>query len=39
MEENIAATKANLIAAQAALDFSKRGFELLDKREMSLSGI
>lgn len=32
MPENIAATKANLIAAQAALDFSKSGFELLDKK-------
>lgn len=32
MEENIAATKANLIAAQAALDFSRKGFELLDKK-------
>jgi V/A-type H+-transporting ATPase subunit D len=32
MEENIAATKANLIAAQSALDFSMRGFELLDKK-------
>ena len=32
MEENIAATKANLIATQSALDFSMRGFELLDKK-------
>ena len=32
MEENITATKANLIAAQSALDFSMRGFELLDKK-------
>lgn len=32
MEENVAATKANLITAQAALGFSKRGFELLDKK-------
>ncbi len=32
MQENIAATKANLIAAQSALDFSRKGFELLDKK-------
>jgi V/A-type H+-transporting ATPase subunit D len=32
MQENIASTKANLIAAQIALDFSKKGFELLDKK-------
>ncbi|GAB4114631.1 MAG: V-type ATP synthase subunit D [Candidatus Caldatribacteriota bacterium] len=32
MQENIASTKANLIAAQAALEFSKKGFELLDKK-------
>jgi len=32
MQENIAPTKANLIAAQAALDFSKKGYELLDKK-------
>jgi len=32
MQENIASTKANLIAAQSALDFSKKGFELLDKK-------
>lgn len=32
MQENIAATKANLIAAQNALDFSRKGFELLDKK-------
>ena len=32
MQENITSTKANLIAAQAALDFSKKGFELLDKK-------
>lgn len=29
---NIAATKTNLIATQTALDFSRRGFELLDKK-------
>jgi len=32
MKENIASTKANLIAAQSALDFSQKGFELLDKK-------
>jgi len=32
MQENIASTKANLIAAQSALDFSRKGFELLDKK-------
>jgi len=32
MQENIAPTKANLIAAQAALVFSKKGYELLDKK-------
>jgi len=32
MQGNIAATKSNLIAAQTALDFSKKGFELLDKK-------
>ncbi len=32
MQENIASTKANLIAAQSALDFSKKGYELLDKK-------
>ncbi len=32
MKVSIAATKTNLIAAQTALDFSKRGFELLDKK-------
>ncbi|HEC93532.1 MAG TPA: V-type ATP synthase subunit D [Candidatus Atribacteria bacterium] len=32
MQENIAPTKANLIAAQVALDFSKKGYELLDKK-------
>jgi len=32
MQENIAATKSNLIAAQATLAFSKRGFDLLDKK-------
>ena len=32
MQENIASTKANLIAAQISLDFSKKGYELLDKK-------
>jgi len=32
MQENIAPTKANLMAAQVALDFSKKGYELLDKK-------
>ena len=32
MQENIASTKANLMAAQIALDFSKKGYELLDKK-------
>jgi len=32
MQENIASTKANLMAAQITLDFSKRGYELLDKK-------
>lgn len=32
MSENIIATKSNLMAAQTTLDFSKRGFELLDKK-------
>lgn len=32
MPENIASTKANLIAAQSALDFSRKGYELLDKK-------
>jgi len=32
MQENIASTKANLIAAQSALEFSRKGFELLDKK-------
>lgn len=32
MQENITSTKANLITAQTALDFSKKGFELLDKK-------
>ncbi|MEA2021750.1 MAG: V-type ATP synthase subunit D [Candidatus Caldatribacteriota bacterium] len=32
MQENIAPTKANLMTAQAALDFSKKGYELLDKK-------
>lgn len=32
IQENIAPTKANLIAAQVALDFSKKGYELLDKK-------
>ncbi|MCG0275324.1 MAG: V-type ATP synthase subunit D [Thermosediminibacteraceae bacterium] len=32
MRENIAPTKANLIAAAAALEFSRKGYELLDKK-------
>ncbi|MCR4431100.1 MAG: V-type ATP synthase subunit D [Tepidanaerobacteraceae bacterium] len=32
MQENIAPTKSNLMAAQAALAFSKKGYELLDKK-------
>jgi len=32
MQENIASTKANLMAAQISLDFSKKGYELLDKK-------
>ncbi|HAJ33767.1 MAG TPA: V-type ATP synthase subunit D [Candidatus Atribacteria bacterium] len=32
MQENIAPTKANLIAAQISLNFSKKGYELLDKK-------
>lgn len=32
MQENIASTKANLMAAQSALNFSQKGFELLDKK-------
>ena len=32
MQENIAPTKANLMAAQAAFDFSKKGYELQDKK-------
>lgn len=32
MQENIAPTKANLMTAQVALDFSKKGYELLDKK-------
>jgi V/A-type H+-transporting ATPase subunit D len=32
MQENIAATKANLINAQSSLDFSRKGYELLDKK-------
>jgi len=32
MQENIAPTKANLIAAQVSLNFSKKGYELLDKK-------
>ncbi|MCG1012061.1 V-type ATP synthase subunit D [Tepidanaerobacter sp. GT38] len=32
MQENIAPTKANLMSAQSALDFSKKGYELLDKK-------
>ncbi|WP_034870087.1 V-type ATP synthase subunit D [Clostridium lundense] len=30
--ENIAPTKANLISAESSLDFSEKGFELLDKK-------
>jgi V/A-type H+-transporting ATPase subunit D len=32
MQENTAPTKANLMMAQVALDFSKKGYELLDKK-------
>jgi len=32
MQENIAPTKANLMTAQIALNFSKKGYELLDKK-------
>jgi len=32
MQENIAPTKANLMSAQAALAFSQKGYELLDKK-------
>lgn len=32
MKENVAPTKANLMAATAALEFSKKGYELLDKK-------
>ncbi|SHE78216.1 V/A-type H+-transporting ATPase subunit D [Caldanaerobius fijiensis DSM 17918] len=32
MEENIAPTKSNLMEAQYALEFCKRGYELLDKK-------
>ena len=32
MQENVAPTKANLMTAQVALDFSKKGYELLDKK-------
>ncbi|WP_213951428.1 V-type ATP synthase subunit D [Tepidanaerobacter syntrophicus] len=32
MQENIAPTKANLMDSEAALDFSKKGYELLDKK-------
>jgi V/A-type H+-transporting ATPase subunit D len=32
MQGNIAPTKANLMMAQVALDFSKKGYELLDKK-------
>jgi len=32
LQENIAPTKANLMSAQSALDFSKKGYELLDKK-------
>ena len=36
MQENIAPTKANLMTAQVALDFSKKGYELLDKKRSVL---
>lgn len=36
MQENIASTKANLMTAQVALDFSKKGYELLDKKRSVL---
>lgn len=32
MAVNVAPTKSNLISAQASLEFSRRGFELLDKK-------
>jgi len=32
MQENIAPTKANLMTSQVALNFSKKGYELLDKK-------
>jgi len=32
MQENIAPTKANLMTAQVALNFSRKGYELLDKK-------
>ena len=32
MAVNIAPTKSNLISAQASLEFSQKGFELLDKK-------
>lgn len=32
MDANIAPTKSNLLAAKATLDFSKEGYELLDKK-------
>lgn len=32
MQENIAFTKTNLIAAQSSLELSQKGFELLDKK-------
>ena len=32
--ENITPTKANLMSAQNSLEFSEKGFELLDKKEM-----
>jgi V/A-type H+-transporting ATPase subunit D len=32
MKENVAPTKANLMAAASALEFSKKGYELLDKK-------
>ncbi len=32
MQENIAPTKSNLMSAESALQFSKKGYELLDKK-------
>ena len=34
MNQNTAPTKANLMAAQATLNFSRKGYELLDKNAM-----